>query len=94
MKIKELQPNKTGSIERATVIDKGEIRTFSKFGKEGRVCSCILEDDSGTVTLSLWNEEVDTLSVGDVISLSEGWVKEWNNQLQISTGRSGKITKL
>ena len=57
MKISELQPRQ-GKVEiEAEVIDKGEVRTFEKFGKEGRVCNAKIKDDSGEMTLSLWNEQ-------------------------------------
>ena len=94
MNIKELQPNKSGSIEKATITKKGDIRTFQKFGKEGKVCSCTINDESGSCTLSLWNEQVEMFQEGDQITIKDGWVKEWNNEIQISTGKNGIIEKI
>jgi len=94
MNINELVENKPGSIEKATIIEKEEPRSFAKFGKDGKVCNCTLEDSTGKVQLTLWNEQVDQFQKGDVITLKEGWVKSWNNQLQISTGRNGTIEKI
>ena len=94
MKINELKPNTAFDELTVEVTEKGEVREFSKFGKTGRVCSCTIKDDSGEAKLSLWNEQVDLVNQGDKLSLKNGWVKEFRNELQISTGRNGTMDKL
>ena len=91
MHIKDLQA-KQGNIEvTAEVIEKGNVRTFDKFGKQGRVCNAKIKDETGTVTLSLWNEDIDKINVGDIIKLTNGYVGEWQGELQLSAGKFGKI---
>lgn len=91
MNISEIQP-KQGKIEVAgTITEKGDIRTFEKFGKPGRVCSAKLKDDTGECTLSLWNDQVDQVNEGDEIKIENGYANEWQGQIQLSTGRFGKI---
>ena len=87
---------KPGAVEeiKGKIIEKTDIRTFSKFGKDGRVCTVVLQDDTGKVDITLWNDEVDAVAEGDTISIKNGWVKEWQGRLQVSTGRSGTIEKL
>ncbi len=91
MEIKDLQAN-TGKVElTAQVTEKGEARTFEKFGKSGRVCKATLEDASGKTTLTLWNDEVDSVQVGDTIKISNGWCSEFKGEKQVSAGKFGKI---
>ena len=91
MKISELQPGQ-GNIEiEAEVIDKGETRTFEKFGKEGRVCNAKIKDDSGEIKLSLWNEQVDQVNVGSKVKLTNGYVSEFKGEMQLSTGKFGSL---
>jgi len=91
MKIEELQPRQ-GNVEiEAEVIDKGEIRTFEKFGKQGRVCNAKIKDDSGTMTLSLWNEQIDQVNIGSTIKVSNGYVSEYQGEKQLSTGKFGTL---
>ena len=91
MKISELQPRQ-GNIEiEAEVIDKGEARTFEKFGKEGRVCNAKIKDDSGEIKLSLWNEQVDQVNVGSKVKLTNGYVSEFQGEMQLSTGKFGSL---
>ncbi|MBI4440656.1 DNA-binding protein [Candidatus Woesearchaeota archaeon] len=91
MKIKELQSNQGKVDVTVEVVSKDSIRTFSKFGKDGRVCNAIVKDDSGQVKLTLWNDEVDAINVGDIVQITNGYVKEWQGELQLSAGKFGKM---
>ena len=91
MLISEIQ-SKQGKIEvTGVIVEKGEVRSFEKFGKPGRVCSAKIKDDSGECTLSLWNEQIDQVNQGDKIKVENGYANEWQGQIQLSTGRFGKI---
>ncbi|MCK4522099.1 MAG: DNA-binding protein [Nanoarchaeota archaeon] len=73
------------------VIDKGDIREFEKFGKPGRVCNAKVKDDSGEITLTLWNDEIDKVKIGDKIHIINGYVSEWQGEPQLTAGRLGKM---
>ena len=91
MKIKDMTP-KQGSIEiEADVIEKAEVREFQKFGKPGRVCTAVIQDETGKCNLSLWNEQVDQVNVGDRIRITNGYANEWQGNLQLTTGRMGTL---
>ena len=93
MKISEVIALQNATIENVEVISKEEIRQFEKFGKVTKVCNAKLKDDSGEIQMTLWNEEIDQVQEGDKISIIDGWVKEWQGNLQISKGRNGQIVK-
>jgi len=94
MKIKDIQPNQ-GNIEiTAEVAQKESPRTFEKFGKQGKVCNVIIKDESGTIKLTLWNEDIDKINQGDTIKLTNGWCSEYKSEKQLSTGKFGKIEVL
>jgi replication factor A1 len=91
MEIKDLQP-KQGSVEVVgEVIEKGDIREFEKFGKSGRVCNAKIKDASGEIKLSLWNEQIDQVNVGDTVKITNGYVNEWQGELQLTTGKFGNL---
>lgn len=91
MEIKDVQPN-TGKVSlTAEVVDKEEPRTFKKFGKEGKVCNLRIKDQSGEIVLTLWNEDIEKVSVGDVVRLHNGWGSEFKGEKQLSTGKFGKL---
>ncbi len=94
MKIKDVQPNSTATLDKVDVVEKEEVREFMRFGKTGRVCNCKIKDDSGEMQLTLWNDDINLVEVGETIKITDGWVKEWNGRKQITSGRNGKIDKL
>ena len=90
-KIKDLQA-KQGKVEiEANVKELGPVREFNKFGKTGKVCNAKIEDDSGSMTLTLWNEEIEKVKLGLKIRITNGYVSEWQGEKQISAGKYGKI---
>ncbi len=92
MKISELTAGmKNVNLENVRVAKVGSIREFEKFGKKGRVATAVLEDDSGKVDCSLWNEQVDLVKEGDVISIFDGYVSEFQGKLQVTSGRTGRL---
>lgn len=90
MKISELEEN-SKVINLVAEIDSLEGATQTPSGldlQEG-----FLLDDSGQVKFSLWADQVGKFVKGDKIILN-GWCKSFNNELQISTGKFGKIAKV
>ncbi len=94
MKISDLQVKMGNAEVEGEIVEKADAREFSKFGKTGRVANAVLQDDSGKVKLSLWNEQVDQVSVGDRIRIKNGYVSEWQGEMQLSTGRMGTLEVL
>ncbi len=91
MKISELKPRQ-GSVElTAEVIEVGEARTFNKLGKEGKVANATIKDDTGKITLSLWNEQIEKVKAGDTVTIKNGYVSEWQGEMQLTTGKFGTL---
>jgi len=82
------------NIDEAEVTEKTPVREFQKFGRAGRVCNVVIKDDSGSVQLTLWNEDVDKYDVGDKVKITDGFVGEWQGEKQVTAGKKGTIEKL
>lgn len=94
MKISDLQPNQ-GSVEiEGTVKELEEIREINKYGKNLKLRNAVLEDDSGSVKLTLWEENVDQFQVGDKVKISNGYVSEFQGDKQLTAGKFGSIAKV
>ncbi|MFW6383245.1 MAG: hypothetical protein ACOCZQ_01235, partial [Nanoarchaeota archaeon] len=50
---------------------------------------CIGEDDTGKVFVTLWNEQIDQVSVGDKVKFENAYVNEFRGDMQITTGKFG-----
>ena len=96
MKVKELRPESKVDVIELTVREKGAVRDFSsRTGSTGKVCDAKAVDDEGSeVSVSLWNEEIDRVGANDRIRITNGWVREWRGNLQVSAGRYGKLEVL
>jgi len=94
MEIKDLQA-RMGNVEvTLEIVEKGEAREFEKFGKTGRVCNAEAQDSSGKIKITLWNEDIDKVNVGDKVQIKNGWVGEYQGELQLSTGKFGSLEVL
>ena len=91
MKVNELQP-KQGKVDiELKIVSKEEPRELEKFGKAGRVCNATGEDETGQVKVTLWNEQVDQVNVGDAVKITNGFVNEWQGEKQLTTGKFGQL---
>ncbi len=91
MEIKDIKPNQGNVDVVCEVVTKDPARSFEKFGKSGRVCNAKIKDGSGQITLTLWNDDVDKVNVGDKIHIQNGWCSEYKGERQLSSGKFGKI---
>ncbi|MEK6828375.1 MAG: SOSS complex subunit B family protein [Nanoarchaeota archaeon] len=91
MQIKDLKP-KQGNVDIIIdVVDVGDPREFQKFGKPGKVATAIAKDETGDIKLTLWNEDIEKVNAGDKVHLTNGYVNEWQGEMQLTTGRMGKL---
>jgi len=91
MKISEIQA-RMGRIEViGKITDMSEIREFNKNNGKLRVCDAKLKDDSGEIKLTLWNDEINKVKIGDKVKISNGYCGEYQGEKQLSAGKFGKL---
>ncbi len=91
MKISEIKRGAGNVSLQAKVVDKGEKREVNtKYGRRS-VADVTLEDETGQITLSLWEEKIDSVKIGDTISLDGGYVTEFREKMQLNLPRNGKL---
>jgi len=92
MKISELKAGATNVELEGTVTEKGETReVITKYGKRLNVANAVISDDTGSISISLWGDNIDGISVGDKVKVTNGYVGEFRGTPQLSTGKYGKI---
>jgi replication factor A1 len=93
LKIKELQNGmKRVSVE-ARVVEKGETREVqSRFKNETyKVATAVVADETGTVKLTLWNEQIDQVNPNDNIKIENGYVTSFKGEIQLNIGKYGVL---
>ena len=90
MKISELKIRQSNVDVNGIITEMGEIRTFDRFGRELRVANAVIKDDSGSIKLTLWNDDTN-LKEGDKIKIINGYINEFQGEKQLTAGKFGKI---
>ncbi len=91
--IKDLQNGmKRVSVE-AKVVEKGDPREVkSRFKDETyRIVDAVVADETGSIKLTLWNEQIDQVNVGDNIKIDNGYVTSFKNEIQLNVGKFGTL---
>ena len=93
MKISDIKDGDNEINVEGKVTEKTYAREVrSKYGRVLMVADATLKDETGKITLTLWNEQVKQVMVGDHIKIENGYAKSYKNILQLSIGKYGKIT--
>jgi replication factor A1 len=98
IKIKEITLDRKNVQFVAKVTGASDVRKFNRNdGSEGRVCNLTVADETGEVTLVLWDELADAVMTGDIkdgdVLKISGYVKEGQRGMEVSIGKGGGIQK-
>lgn len=88
--IATLRANGNATID-ATITAISAPRDVTTSRGPSQVADATLQDETGTITLTLWGADITKYSVGQKVRITDGWVKDFRGKLQVSMGRSGKI---
>ena len=94
LKIKELRDGmKKVNIE-AKVMEKSDTReVVSRFKDQTyKVATALIADDTGTIKLTLWNEQIDRVNVNNTVKVENGYVTSFKGEIQLNTGKYGSLT--
>ena len=91
MKINEIKFGMRNVNTEGKIVEISGIREVStRYGRKN-VASATIKDDTGEIALTLWENQIDSVSVGDQVKVSGAYVTEFKDQLQLNVPRSGKI---
>jgi replication factor A1 len=81
------------SVE-AKVVEKGDPREVrSKYKDETyRIVDAVVADETGSIKLTLWNEQIEQVNVGDNVKIENGYVTSFKGEIQLNVGKFGKMT--
>jgi replication factor A1 len=64
---------------------------YTRWGNQAYVSNLLINDGTGTMKISLWNEQINKISEGDTIEIRNGSVANYKGELQIRIARNGSI---
>ncbi len=93
-KVRDLTPNSKQVNVLAKVVSIGEPKeVMGKFGDPRKVCEAIVGDDTATIILSLWNEQIGSIQKDEVILVDNGYVSLVRGHMRLNVGRYGNLSK-
>jgi len=94
MKINELRDGMKRIDLTARVTEKSDTREVTSRFKDQtlKVANASIADETGTIKLTLWNEQIDQVNVNDTVTVRNGYVTSFRGEIQLNIGRYGTLT--
>jgi replication factor A1 len=64
----------------------------TRFGNYANMAEVLIADETGTIKLCLWNEEIDFVSVGDTVQIVDARASTFRGERQLSLGIKGAFS--
>lgn len=91
MKIADIREGMSNISLEGKVVEISESRSVNtRFGKR-EVASALIKDETGEISLTLWQNQIDKVRIGDRISIKGAFVTRFKEKLQVNVPRSGSI---
>jgi len=73
------------------VIEIGEVKDIKSQYGDKRVCEVKVADATGSILLSLWDDQIGKIAVDDTISIQNGYISVVRNSMRLNIGKYGKM---
>jgi replication factor A1 len=95
VKVGELTPNSRAVNVTAKVVSKGEARTTvsGRDYTQHKVVDALVGDETGSIYLNLWDDNIDKINEGDTIKIKNGYVNLFKGYMRLNIGRYGSFEK-
>ena len=96
VKIGDLTTYSRGVNTVAKVISKTEVRevTSRSDGSSHRVCEALIADETGSVYMSLWDDNVDNVVEDQVLQVSNGYINLFRGSMRLNIGKYGSYEEV
>jgi len=95
MKISELKAGMRNVSVTGKIDSVGEPRTVNlKAGGTNNVADAIISDESGSIKLSLWGDDINKIQPGDKVSVENGYINTFKGENSLAVGKFGKLNKV
>lgn len=96
MKLSELRPGMEGVelvVKIVSLNEPREVTTYS--GLTHNIVDGVVEDETGTMELTVWNEKIEdvvAVEIGSVVELSNCFITSFKGVLSVNIGRDSEIS--
>ncbi len=61
----------------------------TRFGNYANVANAMVSDETGRIKLCLWNDQIKTIAVGDMLQIENARIAAFRNEKQLRVGKTG-----
>lgn len=65
---------------------------FTRFGNYASVANALITDETGTIKLCLWNEQIKSISTGSTVKIENARVSTFRGERQLRIGKNGILS--
>ncbi len=93
-KVKDLTPESKQVNVLAKVVGLSEEREItSRFGEARKLVEATVGDETGTVLLTLWNDQIGQIAKDQVVLVDNGYVSLVRGHIRLNVGKYGSLAK-
>ncbi len=92
----DLSPRSREVNVKVKVVKMNEIRevTSRRDGSINRVTEALVGDETGSIYLTLWNENIDKVKVDGTIKIENGYCNLFKGNMRLNIGRYGSMSEI
>ncbi len=92
-KVGELTPQSRAVNVTAKVVSKSEIRDIpvGRDGSPHKVCDALVGGETGSIYLTLWDDNIEKVSENDTVRVENGYVTLFKGNMRLNIGKYGKL---
>ena len=92
LQIKDLRVGMKKVNLQAKVVEVSKPKfVVTRFGNHASVANALVSDGTGEIKLCLWNDQIETITVGDTVQIENARISAFKNERQMRVGKNGAL---
>jgi hypothetical protein len=92
LRIRDLRAGMNHATLKATVLEVSTAtRLTTRYGNYASLSKAMIADETGKIKLCLWNEQANSVHVGDTILIADARVTKFRGETQLTLGPKGTL---
>ncbi|MFQ6050151.1 MAG: single-stranded DNA-binding protein [Candidatus Hydrothermarchaeota archaeon] len=94
IKVEDLSPTSRRANLIVKVLEEPEKRTITtRSGETKTLAEVLVGDETATVVMTLWGNQIDEVNEGDIIAIDNGYVSLIRGNMRLNIGKYGSMEK-
>jgi replication factor A1 len=93
--IKDLQTGMKHVNLKATILEVEEPKdVITRYGNRASVAKALISDETGTIKVCLWNEQITSVSAGNTVQIENAEVSSFRGEKHVTLGKTGTLSNI